>query len=162
VPPNQGAVGMRGTNMQARRTFTTSGELPDSDDLEPPAQTSRNLPVLAVRMDLGTVTAPVSRRVIVAYDDQFSIEYFNRRLRPYWKRNGMETAELLMSAAANYDAYAAISKAFDESLTADLVKAGGPKYAALATLAYRQTLAAHKLVADMDGTPLYFSKENFS
>jgi hypothetical protein len=162
VPPNQGVAGMRGTNMQARRTFTTSGELPESDDLEPPAQTSRNLPVLALRMDLGAVTAPVSRRVIVAYDDQFSIEYFNRRLRPYWRRNGMEAAELLTSASANYDAYAAISKAFDESLTADLVKAGGPKYAALATVAYRQTLAAHKLVADLDGTPLYFSKENFS
>ena len=30
------------------------------------------------------------------------------------------------------------------------------------SLAYRQTLAAHKLVADVDGTPLYFPKENFS
>ena len=29
-------------------------------------------------------------------------------------------------------------------------------------LAYRQTLAAHKLVADVDGTALYFPKENFS
>ena len=33
---------------------------------------------------------------------------------------------------------------------------------ALAALAYRQTLAAHKLVADADGTALYFPKENFS
>jgi len=29
-------------------------------------------------------------------------------------------------------------------------------------LAYRQTLATHKLVADIDGTPMYFPKENFS
>ena len=50
----------------------------------------------------------------------------------------------------------------DNELTSDLIRIGGPKYAALAILAYRQTLAAHKLVADFDGKPLYFSKENFS
>jgi hypothetical protein len=99
---------------------------------------------------------------MIGYDDLFSIEYFNRRLRPYWKRNGMGTDEMLKRAAADYDELLARAKRFDQELTADLLKAGGPKYAALATVAYRQTLAAHKLVADLDGTPLYFSKENFS
>jgi hypothetical protein len=51
---------------------------------------------------------------------------------------------------------------FDQELTATLVKAGGQKYAEIALVAYRQTLAAHKLAADIDGTALYFSKENFS
>jgi hypothetical protein len=45
---------------------------------------------------------------------------------------------------------------------ADLEKAGGRKYASLAALAYRQAIAAHKLAADVDGTPLFFPKENFS
>lgn len=42
------------------------------------------------------------------------------------------------------------------------MKAGGQHYADLAVLAYRQTIAAHKLVADADGRPMYFGKENFS
>src|SRR5438874_2110736 len=45
---------------------------------------------------------------------------------------------------------------------ADLEKAGGPRYARLCALAYRQCVAAHKLVAAKDGTPLYFSKDNLS
>ena len=44
----------------------------------------------------------------------------------------------------------------------DLKKTGGEEYAALCALAFRQTIAAHKLTADLDGTPLFFSKENFS
>jgi hypothetical protein len=45
---------------------------------------------------------------------------------------------------------------------ADMTKVGGEKYARLAALAYRQTLAAHKLTADFDGTPMFYPKENFS
>jgi hypothetical protein len=44
----------------------------------------------------------------------------------------------------------------------DLRRTGGEEYAQIAALAYRQTIAAHKLTVDWDGTPLFFSKENFS
>lgn len=52
--------------------------------------------------------------------------------------------------------------AFDDKLLADCAAAGGDDYADLCAIAYRQAIAAHKLVAAADGTPLFFSKENFS
>jgi len=42
-----------------------------------------------------------------------------------------------------------------------LEKAGGKVYAQLAALAYRQTLAAHELAADVDGMPMLFQRELF-
>jgi hypothetical protein len=45
---------------------------------------------------------------------------------------------------------------------ADLNSVGGEKYAQMCALVYRQCIAAHKLVADNKGNPLFFPKENFS
>jgi hypothetical protein len=99
---------------------------------------------------------------MLVYDDLFSLQYFQRNLRPYWRRNGMGIAELLRRADAEYPALLERARAFDEKLVSDLRAVGGEKYARIATLAYRQTLAAHKLAADIDGSPVYMSKENFS
>src|SRR5207247_493706 len=70
--------------------------------------------------------------------------------------------QLLKAGARDFDALRDRCLKLDAELTADLIRAGGAKYAALSVVAYRQVLAAHKLAADFDGTPLYFSKENFS
>ncbi len=128
-----------------------------------PRPANNDLPVLATVFDLGPVgNAPVSRHLLLAYDDIYAIEYFNRRLRPYWRRKGMEADELLRTAEREYLALAEECRKFDEELVVDLKQAGGPAYASVAVLSYRQALAAHKLSADYNGTPLYFSKENFS
>jgi hypothetical protein len=118
---------------------------------------------MAVRFDFGNVGAAAdTRRAMLAYDDVDSIEYFKRRLPAYWRRNGMTMSELLRTAEREETALRQRADAFDRELTSDLERVGGREYADLAILAYRQTLAAHKLVADIDGRPLYFSKENFS
>src|SRR5436190_5334985 len=54
------------------------------------------------------------------------------------------------------------ARAFDEELQQDLTKAGGAKYAQICSLAYRQCFAAGKFVADANGKPLQFCKENHS
>ncbi|MCU1261419.1 MAG: glutaminase [Bryobacterales bacterium] len=150
-------------NRTARDQFAASGSFPDADDLDMPRAVGENSPVAAVHFDLGQVgTAPVTKHLLLAYDDVFAIEYFQRKLRAYWRRNGMGPDGLLRAAEKDYDSLRERCIQFDRELTADLVKEGGQKYAELAILTYRQTLAAHKLVADLDGTPLYFSKENFS
>jgi len=108
------------------------------------------------------LVTPGSCRVILAYDDLYSIQYMRKNLRPYWRRNGWEAADLLKAAARQYESLARRCAAFDEELMADLRKAGGEKYAAIGALAYRQCFAAGKFVADANGQPLQFCKENHS
>jgi hypothetical protein len=149
----------------AAAMFAEKGAIPDSDDLRSPepAGARRNSPALVWSFDLGNVAAtPVARHVVLAYDDLFSVEHFFRRLRPYWRRNGAEAQDLLRQSIEDYGSLAARCERFDAGLMRDLERAGGPKYAKLAALAYRQAFAAQKLAADIDGRPLLFPKENTS
>jgi L-glutaminase (EC 3.5.1.2) len=100
---------------------------------------------------------------MLAYDDLYSIQYFNDNLRPYWNRNGNKTiVDELQLAAKEYDSVMAKCAAFDEKLMKDATAAGGKKYAELCALAYRQAISAHKLVESNNGDLLFLSKENFS
>src|SRR5215472_14176080 len=162
LPPQSG-MATATIGIAERRRNTTEGTFATSDDLAMPRAPRNNLPLLAVRFDLADVGAtPVSRRAMLAYDDILAIEFLNRRLPAYWRRSGMTMADLLQLAEREEASLRARGEAFDHALVSDLEKAGGSHYAQLAILAYRQTVAAHKLVADIDGKPLLFSKENFS
>jgi hypothetical protein len=152
-------------NYDSASAFVATGNMPDNDDLSMPRSAdSRSRPAhLAVMLPLGSVgQAAVERHVMLAYTQNFAIEYLGRRLRGYWQRNGMSETELLVKSEEEYTALEARGKKFDEQFTADMRKAGGDDYVYLASLLFRQTLAAHMLVADADGTPMLFSKENDS
>jgi hypothetical protein len=143
--------------------FLENGKLPKADQMDMPRSPQTGAAHLAVMFPLGRVGAEaVSRHVLVSYTQGFAIEYLGRRLREYWQRNGLSIEQMLEDAEGNYPALETRGEQFDTELAADLERVGGKSYAELATLAYRQTLAAHELVADVDGTPLMFPKENFS
>ena len=145
----------------ARATFAAGGEYPMIKMVMP--QAAVTAPVAVVVLVAGKVGAtPVSRWLMLAYDDGFSIKYFKQNLRPYWRRNGDDASALLGKAAGDYAALTKRCAEFDQALMADLRKVGGEKYAQLCALAYRQTLAGNKICADAKGQPLMFPKENFS
>ncbi len=99
---------------------------------------------------------------VFAYDDIDSMVYFGDKLKAYWKKDGKTIEEAITEAAEDYDEIFDKCRAFSEKLKSDAVEKGGEKYAELLILAYRQVMAAHKLVVDNEGNNLYISKECFS
>jgi hypothetical protein len=143
--------------------FAETGKLPGSDSMGMPQPANGNSPHLAVSLEFGAVgPQSVVRHLLVSYTEGFAIQYLQQNLRPYWQRDNMPVEQMLDDAEAQYSPLDKRADAFDAELTADLTAAGGEHYAAIAILAYRQTLAAHKLVSDVNGNPMLFAKENFS
>jgi hypothetical protein len=161
--PAEGVVVSGGSGGRMRRGFSTSGTIAAPAGAIAPAAASAGRHTMAATWDLGQVgRSAVERYAMLAYDDVKSIRYFANDLGAYWKHNGATIESVLGAAARDRQAIDAKARSFDTSLEHDLEQAGGAKYAAIAMLAYRQTLAATKLVADTNGQPLLFPKENFS
>jgi Domain of unknown function (DUF4965)/Domain of unknown function (DUF5127)/Domain of unknown function (DUF1793)/Domain of unknown function (DUF4964) len=122
-----------------------------------------NWPVFGLVKPLGDVgKEPRSWHLILAYDEEYSLEYFKQKLRPYWKRSGKTAVAMLQEAESKYDATIKRCEEFDKALMAALEKIGGKDYARLCALSYRQCLSAHGYAALPDGKLLMLSKENFS
>ena len=161
VPQNEAASSVFGS--RTAQSFAADGTLPFTDDIDGPAAGQKGVEEMAVMLPLGAVSAqPVSRFVLLSYTEGFAMEYLNRRLRPYWQRDGKTVSAMLTEAQNEYAALDARGDAFDKQLKADLTRTAGEHYAWMCTLAYRESIAAHKLVADVDGRPMLFAKENFS
>ncbi len=99
---------------------------------------------------------------LFAYDDIDSMCYFGKTIPAYWKKGGKTIEEAICEAAEEYDALLNKCSAFSEKLCCEATEKGGEKYAEMLMLAYRQVMAAHKLVVDEEGNNLYISKECFS
>ncbi len=99
---------------------------------------------------------------LFAYDDVESIEYFKNPLKSYWNKDGKTIVEAIEEASNEYNALLPRCNEFSKKLYTDAFEAGGEKYAEILTLAYRQVIAAHKLVPDQNGDILFISKECWS
>ncbi|WP_148372038.1 glutaminase domain-containing protein [Bacteroides bouchesdurhonensis] len=142
-----------GDGKKLRKSFT-------ENKLEAPS--SEGYDKLALVRSLGE-TNKASGHLLIGYDDIYSIQYFGENLRPYWNRTGNETiVSQFQKAEKEYDTQMKNCAAFDKKLMQEATEAGGRKYAELCALAYRQALAAHKLVEAPNGDLVFLSKENFS
>ncbi|MDR3146901.1 MAG: DUF4965 domain-containing protein [Treponema sp.] len=97
-----------------------------------------------------------------AYDDVASIKYFGDLRRGYWARDGKTILQVIEEGIRDYLPIRERCRAFDRELAARADAAGGPAYASILNLAYRQVIAAHKLITDERGEAIFVSKECFS
>ena len=156
------AATVTSTSAMAQSEFLKNSAVPLDDDLDQPRAANR-APALSVVEKLQVDgSQEIERHVGLAFTQNDAIEYLDRRLKPYWARNGKTVQAMLVEAMQGYPATVSKSDAFDKRLTAKLMQDGGAVYTRLATLAFRQTLAANGLAADIDGMPMQFPKENFS
>ena len=144
-----------GNQYQMRHDFAKFGKLSENAS---PKEDAR----LAISQSLGK-TKSASGKIMLGYDDIYSIHYFGENLRPYWNKNGDRTIEQAFAEAnLDFDDLRDRCTRFDYQLMADAWDAGGKEYGELCALAYRQAISAHKLVESPDGELLFLSKENSS
>lgn len=152
-----------GPASSVRKEFVRLGSLREAGGWLAPQVVRESMPVLACVWEPGMVdNEERSELLVLAYDDKYAIEYFGEPLQAYWKTTGLSTREMLENAFSEYPDIAMRCEAFDLRLSEEATRAGGGQYADLLALSYRQAIAAHKLVSDRDGKPLFLSKECFS
>ena len=164
--PGTGSGSAFGDLRTLRQSFVADGDVALRDDVReerpirmPATSQGRGL---ALSEKLTASASPATWNVLIHYDQVWAATYFDRRLRPFWSRNGESSIGLVARCWDERQEIAERVKAYDEALTARLVDVGGPAYAHLGALAFRQCLGGHILVEDLDGRLLHFSKENSS
>jgi hypothetical protein len=163
VPQEQNAVISINPRTALFNSFVKLGTLPASEAFSIPRIVSDGFVSMATVWNIGKVgPSALTQWIMLAYDDIYSIKYFENDLQAWWRRNGLTFDQLLQTAAKDYNKLIASCISFDDELLPDLEKAGGKNYAQMCALVYRQCLAAQKLVADKKGMPLLFPKENSS
>lgn len=99
---------------------------------------------------------------ILAYDDLLSINYFGEWRKAYWTKIYSTIQDAIGAAFEDKNQVLLKARELDKQMQENAEAIGGEKYAYLCNLAYRQTVAAHKLICDEAGNIIFLSKENDS
>jgi hypothetical protein len=130
-------------------------------DYNSPLSLSTSYPAVTVTED------PVEKLALVAYDERYSVEFFQQKLEPWWRSHPEDAKKasmgnLLDQSYLDYDHILSRCDTFNKTLYSNALDAGGDHYAQLCVAAYRQSIAAHALTMSPQGEILFLSKENFS
>ncbi|MEM6391387.1 MAG: DUF4965 domain-containing protein [Planctomycetota bacterium] len=126
----------------------------------PPAA---NAPFARATIDLGQVDHEAREcSFVLAYDDLQSATFLGQPVPAWWRREGQDFGVMLDQALAEIEQTYERCVQFNRQLNEQLDQAGGQHYRDIGALAYRQAIAAHKLVESKDGHALFFSKECYS
>lgn len=117
-------------------------------------------PTILVKKTFAEHEGMIADGIALAYDDEKSLQYFGENVDAYWKRGGDSFTKMLKKALDERETVLAKVAAFEKELL-EKANAVSPKYADLLSLAYRQTIAGHKL-AYHKGETIFVSKENYS
>lgn len=143
-------------NVNSSRAFVAGQPLP-SDDTRQPRACEDDWILLAAAWSLGSVapgSAPVTVYAVSTYDEVASMSYYGTPLTPAWQHNGTVTAGALISRALTlYTPLMLSCAAFDAVFQSEMTAAGGPQYAALTALAYRQVFGSMTYVTPPSGAP---------
>ena len=152
-----------GDYFKAKQAFEKDGKIA-GDVSQLTARPSTQMPAMVYVDNLGAISAkPSNGFVMIGYDDVESIQYFGDNLKGWWTKEGTVTmSDALQTASAEHGSVMDRCIAFDQKVWDETLAAGGKNYADLCVLAFRQSIAAHKLVKDTKGNILFLSKENFS
>ena len=110
---------------------------------------------------LFTVKTELEGFVTLAYDEIKPIEYFGDQLDEYYTKYFDSFGDMVKAAIKEYPEIKKLCDEFDARLTGETAKLG-EDYKNITSLAYRQAIAAHKLVEDREGNILFLSKEDDS
>lgn len=104
------------------------------------------------------VSKEINGKILVAFDDIVSINYYGEMLRGYYFKDGKTIIDALKYSLNEYETIckvcAEVEKEIDET-----TEKYGEEYKAIINASYRQVMAGHKLVEDRKGRLLFLSKE---